>query len=108
MEIICPECRKSIEFAAVFESAFCWASSAVAFNCPSCGNTAYFAPQGEDIEVGFLGAGPTLDPIPGVRYHAEVATQRQDQFLTISWHGLSKELPSANVYISTRYGAHRL
>ena len=108
MEITCPECRRYVEFAAVFESAFCWANGAVAFNCPSCDKTAYFAPDGEEIEVGFLGASPILDPIPGIRYRTEVEVQRQGQFLTISWCGLSKQLPSANVYISNRYRAGSL
>src|SRR6185437_10669814 len=108
MKIACPECQELVEFADAFEASFCWAKSAVAFNCPSCGKPAYFSAGNESIEVGMLGASPTLDPIPGIRYPVQIVTHRQDQFLTISWQGHSKELPSAYVYISNRYRAHGL
>jgi hypothetical protein len=108
MKVACPECEEPVEFAAVFESSFCWAKGAVAFNCPSCGKPAYFAPGNQSIEVGMLGASPTLDPIPGVRYPTQVTTDRQEQFLTISWQGHSKQLPSAYVYISGHRGSHGL
>lgn len=108
MDITCPECQGPIEFAAAFNTAFCWASDAVAFACPNCGKPSYFAPTGEHIEVGLLGAGPALDPIPGVLHPTQVAISRQGQTATIFWQGLSRQLPSAGAYLSSRPNARKL
>ena len=108
MNITCPECQGCIEFTAAFNAAFCWASGAVAFNCPSCGKPAYFAPSEQHIEVGMLGAAPTLDPIPGVLYPARVSFLQQGQSATISWQGLSRQLPSAGAYIGSRHHVRQL
>jgi hypothetical protein len=52
-----------------------------------------------------LGAAPTLDPIPGALYPAQVSILKQGQSATISWQGLTRQLPSAGAYIGSRYHA---
>ncbi|GAB3319716.1 hypothetical protein GCM10027564_32130 [Luteimonas notoginsengisoli] len=100
MNVVCPECQKSVNFADVFESAFCWASSSVAFRCPSCQAPAHFTPRGEETEVGFLGSGPPLDAVEGIRYPIHVATYRDGDLLTIQLGALRKTVPSAHSYVA--------
>jgi len=101
MNIHCPECKATLDFEAAFESSFCWSGHvpSVAFNCPSCGNAVYFGPRDGFIEVGCLGAGPTLDPIPMDRYNVQVTYTRSNQTLTIPHAGQERSIPSAYEFI---------
>lgn len=104
MNVVCPECKGSISFADAFEGAFCWAHSSVAFLCPSCRAPAHFTPRGEEIEVGFLGAGPSLDAVTGVRYPIQVATHREGDFLVIQFGASRRTLPSAHSHVAASVG----
>ena len=108
MNVVCPECNKSVDFAAVFDGAFCWAQSSIAFRCPNCRTPAHFTPRGNETEVGFLGAGTPLDTIEGIRYPIQVATRQEGDSLTIQWGALRRTLPSAHSYVAASASQHGL
>ena len=95
MNIECPECSNEISFLEAFNNAFCWGGSAIVFRCPKCNNTAYFSAIGKEIEVGFLGGSPTIDPIPNQKYKIHIKTKIEDQNMTIYYDNLTKNIPSS-------------
>lgn len=99
MTIHCPECRAEVPFHDAFVRAFCWAGGAIAFRCPLCDAPSHFSPHGHVLEVGFLGASPVLDPVPGETYPITVQTERYGDKLKISYDERTVELPSAHKHL---------
>jgi hypothetical protein len=56
------------------------------------------------VEIGFLGASPVLDPIPGTYYPIEVQVHRRGENLLLSYGRQEVELPSLRNYIERLHG----
>jgi hypothetical protein len=101
MEITCPVCSRRLEFEQALDAAFSWGGlePVVAFRCVHCGQPAYFGPRATFLEVGFIGAGPPIDPVPMDRYPIIVGVERDGQYLTLEHGGNRRTIPSVNIYL---------